>query len=140
MGDQPRLRDHRQDEEQNPAGPVVLGKHEVDLMVYAKVAAHEASRQPGVVRLHANAAYRITRGKTPGVTSRLDEDGMLHLDISLDVRYGTDLRDLGPAVQEAVLNGIRRMSDQPVGDINVYVIGIEFGEADAQPAEERNSP
>ena len=70
---------------------------------------------------------------------RRHDDATLHLDISLDVRYGADLRDLGPAVQEAVLNGIRRMSDQPVGEINVYVIGIEFGEADAQPAEERKS-
>ena len=113
-----------------------LGKHEVDMSVYAKVAAHEALLQEGVVRLNVGMTEKLGMNKTPGVTARMEEDGELHIDISVIVRYGTDLRQLGPAIQEAVLTGIHRMSDQPVGQINVYIADIDFGEPGASSANE----
>jgi len=108
-----------------------LGKHEVDMSVYAKVAAHETLSQEGVVRLNSGFTDKIGMSKTPGLTTRLDDDGRLQIDVSIIVRYGTDLRRLGPAIQEAVLTGIRRMSDQPVGQINVFIADIEFAKAEA---------
>ena len=119
---------------------MALGKHEVDMSVYAKVAAHETTSQEGVGRLNSGFTEKIGMNKTPGITTRLDDDGRLQIDISVVVRYGTDLRELGPAIQEAVLNGIHRMSDQPVGQINVFIADIEFAKADPKPAEGENSP
>ncbi len=117
---------------------VALGKHEVDLAVYAKVAAHETQRQEGVVRMSAGFSGRLGMTKVPGVVSRLEEDGSLRLDISVVIRYGADLRALGPAIQESVLTGIRAMSDQPVGQINVYIADVEFDGEAAPPKAERN--
>lgn len=111
---------------------IALGKHEVDMSVYAKVAAHETLLQDGVVRMNSGFTEKLGMNKVPGVTTRIDDDGTLQFDVSVIVRYGTDLRSLGPAVQEAVLNGIRHMSDQPVGQINVYIADIEFGRSEAE--------
>ncbi len=111
------------------------GKQEVDLTVYAKVAAHETLRQKGVVRLNAGFTEKLGISRTPGVSARIEEDGSLQLDISVVVRYGADLRTIGPAIQEGVLNSLREMSDQPVGQINVYIADIEFSR-EAKPAEE----
>jgi uncharacterized alkaline shock family protein YloU len=105
---------------------IALGKQEVEMAVYAKVAAHETLRQAGVARLNAGFSEKFGMSKTPGVQTRLEEDGSLHIDISIIVHYGTDLRELGPKIQESVLSGIRKLSDQPVGQINVYVADIDF--------------
>ncbi|MBI4555946.1 MAG: Asp23/Gls24 family envelope stress response protein [Candidatus Hydrogenedentes bacterium] len=115
---------------------LALGKQEVDLSVYAKVAAYETLRQEGVLRMNAGFTEKLGMNKSPGVSVRLLDDGGLQIDVSVIVRYGTDLRSLGPAVQEAVLSGLRRMSDQPVGQINVYIADIEFPRGEARPAEE----
>lgn len=112
------------------------GKQEIDLTVYAKVAAYETLKQEGVVRLNAGFTEKLGIGRTPGVSVRLEEDGALQLDISVVVRYGADLRNVGPAIQEAVLNSLRQMSDQPVGQINVYIADIEFSRGAAKSAEE----
>jgi uncharacterized alkaline shock family protein YloU len=106
--------------------PIPLGRQEVNMSVYTKVAAHEACLQDGVVRLHTGVGGKLGLRRTPGVVTRIDEDGTLQLDISVIVRYGSDLRRVGPAIQEAVLGAIRRLSDQPVGQINVYMADIEF--------------
>lgn len=120
--------------------PVALGKHEVDMAVYAKVAAHETLLQPGVVRMNAGFTEKLGMSRVPGVNTRIEEDGGLHIDISVIVEYGTDLRELGPAIQEAVLNGIHQMSDQPVGQINVYIADIEFGKKHPKPTQEDAEP
>lgn len=105
---------------------VELGRREVDLSVYAKVAAHEALRQAGVARMNAGFTEKLGMNKTPGVTVRMEEDGRLQLDISVVVKYGADLRRVGPAIQDSVVSAVRRMSDQPVGQINVFIADIEF--------------
>ncbi len=110
--------------------PIALGKHEVDMSVYAKVAAHETLRQGGIVRMNTGFSEKLGMSRVPGVATRLEDDGSLQIDISVVVQYGADLRALGPAIQEAVLSGIRRMSDQPVGQINVYIADIEFPEGE----------
>lgn len=116
--------------------PIALGKHEVDMSVYAKAAAHETLLQEGVVRMNSSFSEKLGMSRVPGVNTRIEEDGSLHIDISVIVRYGVDLRELGPAVQEAVLNGIRQMSDQPVGQINVYIADIEFAKEPAKTSEQ----
>lgn len=103
-----------------------LGRQEVNMAVYTKVAAFEACRQDGVVRLHTGIAERLGLAQSGGVVTRIDDDGALAFDISVIVRYGCDLRRVGPAIQEAVLEAIQRLSDQPVGPINVYIADVEF--------------
>ena len=103
-----------------------LGKQEVDLAVYAKVASHEALSQDGVVRLNSGFTEKLGMNRTPGVTVLLDDEGRMQIDVSVIVAYGTDLRVLGPGIQYAVISGILNMSDQPVSQVNVFVADIEF--------------
>lgn len=109
-----------------------LGKHEVDMSVYAKVAAHETLSQPGVKRLNAGFTEKLGMSKTPGVTVRIEEDGRLQIDVSIVVEYGTDLRKIGPGVQDAIISAIRNMSDQPVDQINVFIADIDLPEGETQ--------
>jgi len=118
-----------------PDNSTALGKQEVDMAVYAKVAAHETLLQEGVVRLNAGFTQKIGMNKAPGVTVRLDDDGRMQIDISVIVRYGADLRKLGPAIQEAVVRGVRSMSDQPVGQVNVFIADIEFARSESRKPE-----
>ena len=111
---------------------IPLGRQEVDMSVYAKVAVYETLRQPNVIRMHPGGLGRFGMGRKSGLTTRVSDDGTLQIDISVVVRYGADLRELGPAIQDAVLNGIRRLSDQPVGQINVYVADIEFAPLESE--------
>ena len=115
-----------------------LGRHEVDMSVYAKVAAHETLKHRDVVRLNSGFTEMLGISRTPGVTARLEDDGRLHIDISVIVRHRTDLRSLGPAIQQDVLSAIRNMSDQPVGQINVYIADIEFAKDEANEAPQSN--
>ena len=110
------------------------------MSVYAKVAAHETLLQEGVVRMNAGFTEKLGLSKTRGISARMDDDGSLQIDISVVAQYGTDLRRLGPAIQEAVLNAIRRMSDQPVGQINVFIADIAFTKDAPQPEPEEGGP
>ena len=114
-----------------------LGKHEVDMAVYAKVAVHETLRQEGVKRMNSGFTEKIGMNKTPGVTVRIEEDGRLQIDVSIVVEYGSDLRQVGPKIQEAIVSAIRDMSDQPVGQINVFIADIDL--PDVEPQSEGNT-
>lgn len=103
-----------------------LGKQEVDVNVYAKVAAHETITQPGVKRMNTGFTEKLGMHKTPGVNVRIEEGGRLEIDVSIVVEYGANLREVGPAIQEAIVTAIRQMSDQPVGQINVFIADIEL--------------
>jgi len=87
----------------------------------ARIAHDEALRQEGVAGMHAGLADRLGMRKPPGVSARIDHEGWLHVDISVVARHGTDLHHLGARIQEAVIAAIRRVSDQPIGRVNVNV-------------------
>jgi uncharacterized alkaline shock family protein YloU len=57
--------------------------------------------------------------RAPGVRVRLDAEGRLHIAVSVVVRYGTDLRRLGNAVQESVVIAVRGLCEYPVGRVDV---------------------
>ncbi len=94
--------------------------------VFAKIAAHEALQQEGVVRIGTGLVSRLRRRKTRGVVAHIRRNGSVHLHIPLTVRFGVDLQQLGSAVQHAVYNGVERASDQPVEFIRVTIADLEF--------------
>ncbi len=110
-------------------------KREVDISRYARAAAQETLQQEGVVRMHAGIAAKLGLRKTPGVTARIDDEGRLQLDVSVVVRYGTDLGKLGPVIQKAILTRIGHISNQPIGQINVIFADTECGNEDLEQEE-----
>jgi hypothetical protein len=120
------------------SGTIALDRQPIDLSVYARVAAHEARLQKDVVRLDCGWAGRLPLPGACGVKSRLDADGGLQLEVRIVVRYGTDARAVGAAVQEAVRRGVGRISDRPVNCVHVVIRGFEFGRPE-RPLYERSA-
>lgn len=104
---------------------LALGRQLGSLSLYAKVAAHEARLQDGVVRTQCGLCAALTR-RAPGARVRVAPDGTLHINVSVVVRYGMDPRAVTAAVQKAVLGGVSRIADRPVGAVNVIVSGFEL--------------
>jgi len=106
---------------QYPPGP-----QSDDLADYGKLAVQETLRCDGVTGMHKGVADRLGMRKISGVAIRRDKEDRLHLDISIIVKYGTDLRKLGSDIQNAVVRAIAQESAEPVAQINVVVADIEF--------------
>jgi len=104
---------------------LALGRRLGGLGLCAKVAAHEARLQDGVVRMKGGVLPLPPR-RAPGVSVRVEQDGSLHISVSIVVRYGTDLRAVTAAVQRAVIDGVGRISERPVGTVNIHVTGFEL--------------
>ena len=102
----------------------VLEKNSTCLSVYARLAKAEILRQEGVVRM-ARRTWRKWR-RTSGVCARVDGVGVLHIDAAIVIRYGCNVRELVPRVQCAILDALQRVSDRPIGQVNVMVEGIKY--------------
>jgi uncharacterized alkaline shock family protein YloU len=103
---------------------LALGRQLGSLAICAKVAAHEARLQEGVVRTQCGLCAALVR-RSSGATARVAPDGSLQINVSVVVRYGMDPRAVTAAVQKAVIGGVGRISDRPVGAVNVFVRGFE---------------
>ncbi len=97
-------------------------RREVDIETFARLAHDAALRQEGVSGMAtAGIAEKLGVRKAAGVAARLDQDGWLHLDVSIVAVRGEDLLHVGSRVQEAVIAAVREASDQPMGPVNVHV-------------------
>ncbi len=86
-----------------------------------KVVREEALRQEGVARMDAGCVDKLRARKVPGVNTRLDRDGWLHVNISIVAAQSSNLHQIGATVQQAVLAALKNHADQPVGRVNVHV-------------------
>lgn len=119
---------------------LALGRLPLDLSLYAKVAAHEAKLQDDVVRLCGCLLDRLALNRAPGVRIRLARNGRLHINVAIVVRYGADVKAVGTAVQEAVLDGVQRISDRPVAAVHVTMAGFEVARPERMPYEKDAVP
>ena len=103
----------------------------------ARIAHDEALRQEGVACMQTGLAERLGMRKTPGVVTHIDNEGWLHIDISIIAQHGTDLHQIGTRVQEAVIAAIRKVSDQPIGRVNVHVTQREEPSASEETLQHR---
>ena len=117
--------------------PVTREKEAPDQDAFARIVYDEALRQEGVACMHTGLAERLGMRKTPGVVTHIDHEGWLHIDISIIAQHGTDLHHLGTRVQEAVIAAIRKVSDQPIGRVNVHVTQREEPSASEETLQHR---
>jgi uncharacterized alkaline shock family protein YloU len=108
---------------------VAAGSSGLDLSVYAKVAAHEAQLQEGVLCMHKGLGQRFAFGKAAGVKTRVSRDGRIEVDVAVVAQYGTDLQALGQAIRRAVTMRLGAMSNQPMGRVNVIIADIKLSKA-----------
>jgi uncharacterized alkaline shock family protein YloU len=94
-----------------------------DTHALAQVALYETLRQEGVAHMATGLAEKLGIRKTPGVVARIDEEGWLHIDIAIVAGPETGWHCVGATVQQAVIAAIRKVSDQPIGRVNVRIRG-----------------
>jgi uncharacterized alkaline shock family protein YloU len=94
-----------------------------DTHALAQVALYETLRQEGVAQMATGLAEKLGVRKTPGVVARIDEEGWLHIDIAIVAGPERGWHCVGATVQQAVIAAIRKVSNQPIGRVNVRIRG-----------------
>ena len=102
--------------------------------VYASVARHEVRQHEDVAAVPSRTAQWLRRSS--GIRVRVDGDGRLHVSAAIIMRYGRDAYEVGMNVQEAIYAAIERVSDRPVGSIDVVIEGIALTQRESQRSEE----
>jgi uncharacterized alkaline shock family protein YloU len=90
----------------------------------AKIAHQQTMGHHGVVRMRKDWCDRLKFRKTPGVKTWSDSDGWLYVRVAVVARNESNLYQLGLQIQNAVRTGIREISTQPLGRVDVIVAGI----------------
>ena len=121
-----------------------LGDIDVAYEVLGKIATYEASRVEGVVgfapakgesRFKKLISRRARYAARKGVVVEEDESGRIHLDLFVIAQYNVNLQELARSVQQAVMEGLHKMTEADVADINVHISGLAIPEGEADPKE-----
>lgn len=74
----------------------------------------------------------VQKGSRKGAQRAVDvavaEDGRVSVTVHVQVEYGRNLRDVGRAVQAAVLDAVSSQVGVEVASVDVYVDAVVFGE------------
>ena len=75
-----------------------------------------------------NGLMAVLSGKTlpQGIEVATDEEGKLTVGVHVEVAYGTPLPEIAAAVRSVVYDAVTTQIGVPVGQIDVYVDGIQF--------------
>jgi len=105
--------------------------------VCSRVVKRALLEQDAVTRLRPTALQYL--GRTPGVRVKTGRDGRLQVTARVALRYGAGAAQAGPAAQQAVIQALERVTNQPVGAINLVVAGFKITErAHAGPRREKS--
>ena len=67
-----------------------------------------------------------SKPSTKGIDITVDEEGKLHISISVDVYYGYVLPDLAANIRQAISDAVTSQVGIPVGSVDVYIDGMQF--------------
>lgn len=107
-----------------------LGRVTIDDEVIASIAQNITLDQSGVAQMFSGLTDKVLGKWTAvkGVKIEHDEEGKLHITLSLSVYYGHRIPDVASEVQCAVRDGIEEMIDIPVGKVDVHVQSLVFNQ------------
>jgi uncharacterized alkaline shock family protein YloU len=92
----------------------------------AAVAAVEVDGVAGLSNMGNDiAGIAAKKNLSKGVRLR-SEEGSLVIDLSLLVKFGTNIQTVAAAVQSSVMTSVESVVGLPVGCVNVHVSGISF--------------
>ncbi len=95
-----------------------------DTTVFARVVRHHILRHAGVARMCGSLCQRLRRAH--GVSVRIDRQGKLHIRAKVVVFYGYNLHTTGLELHQAVAEAVHRLSDRPIGRIDLRIVGIKI--------------
>ncbi len=111
-----------------------LGNIHISEEVLAAISAAATLEVEGVSALSANLGSDLAEllGKkslTKGIHIQLDEE-KVKVDLSILMKYGNTIPEVGKAVQDGVKNAIESMTGLEVSEVNVTVTGVVFEKMD----------
>jgi uncharacterized alkaline shock family protein YloU len=89
-----------------------------------RIAHKQAAAHDDVARMSATWGEWFRFSNTPGVRAWSDNEGWLNVSVAIVAGRETNLLDLGIQIQKAIRAGIRQVTNQPLGRIDVNVTGI----------------
>ncbi len=95
-----------------------------DTTVFARVVRHHILRHAGVAAMRGSLCQRLHRAH--GVRVRIDRQGQLHIQAKIIVFYGYNLHVTGLELHQAVAEAVYRLSDRPIGRIDLRIVGIKI--------------
>jgi len=117
----------RQDESRTDLGTIQIHKK-----VIASIAAIAATEIEGVKRVGGNLKSGILElvGKKTSYAINVDisKNDEVRVEIPLVIKYGYNIPEIANKVQENVRNGLEKMTNLSIKDININVQGIERGQ------------
>ena len=122
--------------EQEPKEYVVekkgTGEVKIASDVVAIIAAIAATETEGVSSMAGNITNELIgkfgmKNLSKGVKVTM-EDGLVHVDIMLNVKYGYSIRNVSEQVQNRVSQQIETMTGLVVPEVNVRVAGVNLSE------------
>ncbi len=88
-----------------------------------------AAQVEGVAVCGQTLAGLVQKGAAAkGVDIAVDEDGLVSVDIHVEVDYGLALPSVAHAIQEAVSDAVRSQVGVSVESVDVFVDGVTFPE------------
>ena len=111
-----------------------LGNIHISEEVLAAISAAATLEVEGVSALSANLGSDLAEllGKkslTKGIHIQLDEE-KVKVDLSILMKYGNTIPEVGKNVQDGVKNAIESMTGLEVSEVNVTVTGVVFEKMD----------
>ena len=111
-----------------------LGNIHISEEVLAAISAAATLEVEGVSALSANLGSDLAEllGKkslTKGIHIQLDEE-KVKVDLSILMKYGNTIPEVGKNVQDGVKNAIESMTGLEVSGVNVNVTGVAFEKAE----------
>ena len=97
--------------------------------VVTVIAAYAATEVKGVASIAGGITNDLIARKgikalSKGIKVGVDDEGHISVDLSVSLRYGCSVPEVGAAVQEKVKTAIENMTGMEVTDVNVRVADI----------------
>ena len=107
-----------------------IGEVRISDEVVTIIAALAATEIEGVASLTGNITNELVSRLSKKSLSRGVRvaiiDGMIHVDLSLIIRYGENLLETSKAVQERVKSTVENMTGLIVADVNIRIAGVDM--------------
>jgi uncharacterized alkaline shock family protein YloU len=105
--------------------------------VIASVAAVAASEIEGVKYIYGRKPASVSKKAKKQVKLLFNETGVT-IDISIVVKYGYIIPEVGSAVQENIIQSVECMTGLKVDAVNVHCTAIAFGRENSSPTGNKN--
>jgi len=111
-----------------------IGELKISEDVIAKIVSVAVNETEGVAGLISKGIINTKKNITKGIKVE-EKEGNVNIDISVTLKYGVRIQDVGAAIQENVVKAVESMTGVKVSTVNVNVQGISFEKGETETAE-----